>query len=35
MQMTVAVVDFPDWSTGDDSDEVPELVVDYLRGYER
>ena len=33
MQMMVAVFDFPDRSTGDDADAVPELVVDYLRGY--
>lgn len=35
MQMMVAVFDFPDRSTGDDSGAVPELVVDYLRGYSR
>ncbi len=35
MQMMVAVFDFPDRSTGDDSNAVPALVVDYLRGYER
>jgi Glycosyl hydrolases family 16 len=35
MQMMVAVFDFPEKSTGDDSDAVPELIVDYLRGYER
>jgi len=35
MQMMVAVFDFPDRSTGDDDDAVPELVLDYLRGYER
>ena len=33
MQMMVAVFDFPDRSTGDDADDVPELVVDHLRGY--
>ena len=31
MQMMVAVFDFPDRSTGDDADVVPELVVDHLR----
>jgi Glycosyl hydrolases family 16 len=31
MQMMVAVFDFPDGSTGDDADEVPRFVVDYLR----
>jgi hypothetical protein len=35
MQMMIAVFDFPDRSIGDDADAVPELVVDYLRGYER
>jgi hypothetical protein len=35
MQMMLAVFDFPDRSTGADSDVVPELIVDYLRGYER
>jgi len=34
MQMMIAVFDFPDRSTGDDSDAVPELYVDYLRGYQ-
>jgi hypothetical protein len=33
LQMMLAVFDFPEWSTGDDNDAVPELVVDYLRGY--
>jgi hypothetical protein len=35
MQMMMAVFDFPDRSTASDSDAVPELIVDYLRGYER
>lgn len=35
MQMMVAVFDFPEKSTGDDADAVPELIVDYLRGYQR
>jgi hypothetical protein len=35
MQMMIAVFDFPDRSTGADSAAVPELIVDYLRGYER
>ncbi len=35
MQMMIAVFDFPDESTGDDDDAVPEFVVDYLRGYEQ
>jgi hypothetical protein len=34
MQMMIAVFDFPERSTGGDDDAVPELVVDYLRGYE-
>ena len=34
MQTMVAVFDFPDRSTGDDADAVPELVVDYFRGYQ-
>ena len=33
VQVMVAVFDFPDWSTGDDADAVPELVVDHIRGY--
>ena len=33
MQLMLALFDFPEWSTGDDADEVPELWVDYLRGY--
>jgi hypothetical protein len=35
MQMMIAVFDFPDRSAGDDDDEVPQLIVDYVRGYER
>jgi hypothetical protein len=35
MQMMLAVFDFPERSVGDDTDAVPELVVDSLRGYER
>jgi hypothetical protein len=35
MQMMVAVFDFPDRSSGEDSGAVPALVVDHLRGYER
>jgi len=35
MQAMIAVFDFPEQSRGDDDDAVPELVVDYLRGYER
>lgn len=33
MQHMLAVFDFPDRSTGDDADAVPELVVDCVRGY--
>ena len=29
-QIMVAVVDFPDWTRGDDDDLVPELVVDRI-----
>lgn len=32
MQVMVAVFDFPGWSTGDDEDLVPELVVDRVSG---
>lgn len=35
LQMMLAVFDFPEWSTGNDEDAVPSLVVDWLRGYER
>ena len=35
MQMMIAVFDFPDRSTGDDAEAVPELIVDYLRRYQR
>ena len=30
LQVMVAVFDFPEWSTGDDDDLVPELVVDRI-----
>jgi hypothetical protein len=33
--MMIAVFDFPELTTGDDAGAVPELVVHYLRGYER
>ena len=33
MQVMLAVFDFPEWSTGDDDDAVPALVVDWVRGY--
>jgi Glycosyl hydrolases family 16 len=35
MQMMIAVFDFPEKSAGDDTAAVPELIVDYLLGYER
>lgn len=35
MQMMLAVFDFPDRATDRDADAVPELIVDYIRGYER
>lgn len=35
MQVMLAVFDFPGRSVGGDDDEVPELVVDSLRGYAR
>jgi hypothetical protein len=35
MQMMIAVFDFPEKTNGHDDDDVPSLVVDYLRGYER
>jgi hypothetical protein len=35
MQMMIAVFDFPERSTGQDTAAVPELIVDYVRGYER
>jgi hypothetical protein len=31
MQLMLAVFDFPEWSTGDDADAVPEFWVDYVR----
>jgi beta-glucanase (GH16 family) len=33
MQMMLAVFDFPEQSTGGDNDAVPEMIVDYVRGY--
>jgi len=35
MQMMIAVFDFADRSVGGDDDLVPELVVDWIRGYDR
>ena len=35
MQIMLAVFDFPEESTGDDSTAVPRLIVDYVRGYAR
>ena len=35
MQLMLAVFDFPERSTGDDADAIPELVVDHVRGYTR
>jgi len=32
LQVMVAVFDFPEWSTGDDDQLVPELVVDRISG---
>jgi Glycosyl hydrolases family 16 len=32
MQLMLAVFDFPEWSTGDDAQLVPELVVSHVRG---
>jgi hypothetical protein len=32
MQLMVAVFDFPQWSTGDDDQLVPELVIAHIRG---
>jgi Glycosyl hydrolases family 16 len=34
MQMMIAVFDFPDRSVGNDAGAVPELVIDYIRGFE-
>ena len=34
LQLMVAVFDFPEKSDGHDDDAVPELVIDWLRGYE-
>jgi Glycosyl hydrolases family 16 len=31
MQLMLAVFDFPEWSTGDDADVVPEFWIDYVR----
>ncbi len=33
LQLMLAVFDFPDRSVGADDDLVPELVVDWVRGY--
>lgn len=33
LQLMVAVFDFPEWSTGDDHDRVPRLVVDHVAGW--
>ena len=33
MQLMLAVFDFPEWSTGDDADAVPEFWIDYVRQY--
>jgi hypothetical protein len=30
LQLMLAVFDFPEWSTGDDRDLVPSLVVDHV-----
>jgi Glycosyl hydrolases family 16 len=32
MQVMMAVFDFPGWSTGEDHDQVPELIVDWVNG---
>jgi hypothetical protein len=34
LQLMLAVFDFPEKSDGHDADAVPELVVDWVRGYE-
>jgi beta-glucanase (GH16 family) len=33
LQLMLAVFDFPERTTGSDADLVPELVVDWVRGY--
>ena len=35
LQLMLAVFDFPDHSVGGDDELVPELVVDWVRGYVR
>jgi hypothetical protein len=35
VQMMIAVFDFPDRTAGDDADDVPALVVDWIRGSAR
>ena len=35
LQVMVAVFDFPDWSRGNDDDQVPQLEVDWIRGADR
>jgi hypothetical protein len=35
VQMMIAVFDFPDQSTEDDDELVPELVIDWIRGYDQ
>jgi hypothetical protein len=34
MQMMIAVFDFPEMTTGDDDDLVPELVVEHVRRHD-
>jgi Glycosyl hydrolases family 16 len=35
MQVMLAVFDFPDLATRDDTNSVPSMVIDYVRGYQR
>ena len=35
MQLMVGVFDFPEKSDGTDAEAVPELIVDYVREYQR
>jgi hypothetical protein len=35
MQLMIAVFDFPAKSNGADDEQVPALIVDYVRGYAR
>lgn len=35
MQAMLTLYDFPEWSDGSDGEHVPELLIDYVHGFER